>query len=339
MKWSLLLVVMLFGASCASAEPTDAWAVHRVTPTNEVEEPTDGVCDDIRNLALGSHADETTLDGTLEELARLAAVTGATEALPLLNDVGALAEDPTVSDHRRTVEQHDLMVLASRAIDDATSTACGLPGFSALYATSGFPECHFEMEIPIAAYTAPGTPGRCTAEDRPDFLPCWSDDGDHLAVDCVSDEIVTAVGDRWAPAGPPREIAIDRTDPDDEPGPDVIVPDPRPECAGLAALFGTDAAVVSDFDRLTDATALLDAEIRAQVADFLEATVDPPSLDEFEVMVAALDASTAEACGLPLVSAWVSLSSAVDQLPCWTPTGNRYPAYEITDCPPGDATG
>ena len=333
MKWSLLLVVLMFGASCGSPEPTDAWAVREAERTEDVEEPTDDVCDDIRTFALGSHGDDTNLDNTLEELARLAAVTGATAALPLLNDIAALAEDTTMSDHRRGVEQHDLMVSAGQAIDDATSTACGLPGFSALYAASGFPDCHFEMEIPIAAYTTSGTPGQCTTEGRPDFLPCWSADGDHLAVDCVTNEIVTAVGDRWDPAGPPRVFEIDRTDPDEEPGPAVIMVGNAPECAGLAALFGTDAALVSDFDRLTDATASLDSDIRAQIADFLRATVDPPSLDEFEAMVAALDASTAEACGLPLVSAWVSLSSAVDTLPCWISTGERYPAYEQTACP------
>jgi hypothetical protein len=335
MKWRLSLVVLLLGASCASPEPPDAWAVHRVTPTNEVEQPTDGVCGDIRTLALGSHADETTLDGTLEELARLAAVTGATAALPLLNDVGALDDDPTLSDQRRAVERHDLMVLASRAIDDATSAACGLPAFSALYATSGFPDCHFEMEIPIAAYTAPRTPGRCTTEGRPDFLPCWSDDGDHLAIDCVTDEIVTAVDGRWDPAGPPRSIVIDRIDPDEVPAPEVVRASPSTECRDLTSLFRTEPlpnGTIADFDALERASAGLDADVRAQIDDFVNATINPPSFGEFSALVSALDDATASACGFPLVSAWASITTPLTSLPCWSPTGVPYPAYEIADC-------
>ena len=332
MRSRLWLVVLALGASCASPEPPDAWAVHRVTPTDVVEAPVDGVCEDIRTLALGSHADETTLDGTLEELARVAAVTGATAALPLLNDFGGLADDDSLSDERRAVEQHDLLVLASREIDDATSAACGLPAFSALYATSGFPDCHFEMEIPIAAYTVPGTPGQCSNEGRPDFLPCWSTDGDHLAIDCVTDEVVTAVGERWQPAGPPRLVRIDRTDPDEIPGPEVIAYNGAPECADLAAVFGTDATQTDGLDRLTGATSSLGADIRALVRAFVAASADPPSLDEFEALVSELDRATADACGLPLVSAWVSLATAVDELPCWTETGRPYPAFEIADC-------
>jgi hypothetical protein len=335
MDWRLWLVVLLLVASCASPEPPDAWAVHRVAPTDEVEEPAGGVCDDIRTLALGSHADETTLDGTLEELARLAAVTGATAALPLLSDIGTLVDDPTVSDRRRAVQQHDLMVLASRAIDDATSTVCGLPGFSALYATSGFPDCHFEMEIPIAAYTTPSTPGQCTTEGRPSFLPCWSDDGDHLAVDCVTDEIVTAVGDRWASAGPPRDVRIDRTDPDETPGPEVIRPNASTECRQLTALFRTAPLPngnIPDFDALDRAAAGLDADVRSQIDQFVDATISPPSFNEFETLVSALDDATATACGFPLVSAWASITTPLTALPCWLPTGVPYPAYEIAGC-------
>lgn len=332
MRSRVWLVVLALAASCASPEPPDAWAVHRVTPTDQVEAPTDGVCDDIRTLALGSHADETTLDGTLEELARVAAVTGATAALPLLNDIGELTDDDSLSDRRRAVQQHDLLVLASREIDDATSTACGLPAFSALYATSGFPDCHFEMEIPIAAYTVPGTSGACSDEGRPDFLPCWSTDGDHLAIDCVTDEIVAAVGERWEPAGAPRLVRIDRTDPDAVAGPEVIAYNGAAECADLAALFGTDATETDGLDRLTGATSSLGADIRALVRAFVAASADPPSLDEFEALVSELDHATAGACGLPLVSAWVSLATAVDELPCWTETGRPYPAFEIADC-------
>ena len=335
MRSRLWLVVLALGASCASPEPPDAWAVHRVTPTDAVEAPTDGVCADIRTLALGSHADETSLDGTLEELARVAAVTGATAALPLLNDIGELTDDETLSDRRRAVQQHDLLVLASREIDDAASTVCGLPAFSALYATSGFPDCHFEMEIPIAAYTEPGTPGQCSNEGRPDFFPCWSTDGDHLAIDCVTDEIVTAVGQRWEAAGPPRPVKIDRTDADAAPGPVVVRPDPSPVCRNVTDLFRSAPlpnGTVPDFARLVRAAAGLDAEVRARIDQFVSATLDPPSFGEFESLVSTLDEATASACGFPLVSAWASITTPLRVLPCWLPTDVAYPAYETTDC-------
>ena len=344
MKWRLWLVLVVFAASCAAPQATEAWQTRPVTPTEDtVTEP--GVCDDVRALVLGRYADETTLDATLAELARLAATTGATAALPLLNDIRDLGNgsveqsgsaDVPVSAARTEAEQrialHDLLVEASRLIDDATSTACDVPAFSALYATTGFPDCHFEMEIPIAAYTAPGTPGTCTGEGHPTFLPCFSADGDHLAVDCASGGIVQASGDRWVAAGPPRVITIDREVPDLPEGPEIISPRSTPACAGISALFATDPGEVSDFDRLPEAAATLSADIRDQIEEFIAATVDPPSFDEFEALVSALDASTAEACGLPLVSAWVALTTAVDTLPCWTPTGAPYPAYEIIDC-------
>jgi hypothetical protein len=327
----LWFVVLLLAASCAPPERHEAWAVQRVTPTDRVEEIT-GVCQDVRTLALGSHADETALEGTLDELARLAATTGATAALPLLSDIGALSADTTLSAHTIAVQQHDLLVLASRSIDTATATACGIPAFSALYATSGFPDCHFEMEIPVAAYTNVGEAGTCSADGRPTFLPCWTDDGHHLPIDCVGGEIVQAVGDRWDPAGEPRIVEIDRVDPGAPEGPEVLAPSDVPECVGLAALFETEAPSVSKIDRLVDATAMLDSEIRGLVGEFIAATVDPPDLAEFESIVSSLDSATAQACGVPVASALASIPTAVTQLPCWTPTGNPYPAYEILDC-------
>lgn len=334
MKWSLWIALVLLAASCAAPDRPEAWSVQRVTPTDEVEELSD-VCQDVRTLALGSHADEETLDGTLEELARLAATTGATDALPLLSDVAALADDETISPHRRAVQQHDMMVLASRSIDDATARACAIPGFSALYATTGFADCHFEMEIPIAAYTLPGTAGTCSTEGRPAFLPCWSDDGDHLAIDCVSKEIVSAVGERWEPAGEPRVITIDRTDPDALPEPEAIEPTGATECRSLRALFSSSPlpnGSTPDFDRLVTASRGLDTDVRSQIAAFITATIDPPVFSEFETLVAALDDATVEACGLPIVSAWASITTPQTDTLCWLPTDSSYPAYAPADC-------
>jgi len=328
------MVVLLLAASCAAPEAPEAWSVQRVTPNDERVEDV-GVCADLRTLALGSHAHETDLDSTLTELARLAATTGATDALPLLNNLGEVATDLTLSETDRRVQQHDLLVLASRSIDASTAATCGVPAFSALYAASGFPECHFELEIPIAGYTSVGSPGTCSADGRPTFLPCWSDDGDHLAVDCVSGEVVQASGDRWVVAGEPRTITIDRFDPDAEPGPEIVSADPSTECMALTGLFTAAPlpnGTIPDFDRLAASASGLPTDVQNQIADFIAASVNPPSFDEFEALVAALDGSTANACGFPLVSAWASITTPVDTLPCWTPTGVPYPAYETADC-------
>ncbi|MEQ8842923.1 MAG: hypothetical protein RIB98_18250 [Acidimicrobiales bacterium] len=338
MKSRIWLVLVLLGAACAAPEPPDEWSVERLTPPPEETAEPVGVCDDIRELATGSHADETELDGTLAALARIAATTGATSALPLLSDIGDLGTATTtssgelLSNGEVAVLRHDLLLTAGRAIDDATATACGIPAFSALYATSGFPECHFEMEIPIAAYVAPAAETRCTMEGRPTFLPCWSDDGDHLAVDCVTGKVVQAVDDRWSTAGDPRTIEIDRSATIDPDAPDIVALNPAPECADLATLFRTDAAASADLERLPASTASLSIDIRNQVAAFIAAAADPPSLDEFEALVFELDQSTAAACGLPLVSAWATLTDDAAVLPCWTETGLPYPAFEVIDC-------
>lgn len=327
-------MVLLLAASCAAPERPDGWAVQRVTPTDDRVEPV-GVCEDIRTLALGSRAEETTLDGTLDELARIAATTGATAALPLLSDIGGLEADPDLSPHAVAVQRHDLLVTASRSIDDTTSAACGIPAFSALYATTGFPDCHFEMEIPVAAYTAAGTAGTCSMAGRPEFLPCWSDDGNHLAVDCVSNEIVTAVDNRWDPAGEPRVITIDRTDPDEVPGPDVLRANPSLECRALTDLFASAPLPNGsnpDFDVLAAVASGLSTDVQDQVERFVNATLNPPSLDEFEALVSTLDETTATDCGFPVVSAWASITSPFTDTPCWLPTGVPYPAYEIVDC-------
>ena len=334
MKWCPWIVVLLLAASCAAPQPPEAWSVERVTPTDD-RPAESGVCSDVRTFALGSHAAETSLGGTLDELARIAALTGATAALPLLSDLGELDTDDSLTDAGRRIRQHDLLVLASRSIDASTAASCSIPAFSALYAASGFPECHFEMEIPVAGYTAVGTPGTCSAEGRPTFLPCWTTDGDHLPIDCVSNEIVQAVGDRWDPAGEPRLIEIDRVDPDAAPGPEVLVPSVTSECSALTDLFTADPlpnGTIPDFDRLVAAAGALDPAVQAQIDEFILASVSPPSFDVFEALVSELDEATAATCGFPLVSAWASISAAVDALPCWTPTGASYPAFETIAC-------
>jgi hypothetical protein len=338
MKWwtwiVVSIVVALLAASCASPEPTDAWAVQRLTPVEDVV--TGGtVCDDVRTLALGALAAETDLEPTLDELARIAAVVGATDALPALNELRALAADTESSESELAVDRHDLLFTAGNAIDDATSVACEVPAFSALYATSGFPDCFFEMEIAVGAYTVAGEPGDCRQEGRPTFLPCWGTEGDHLPVDCVSGEIVQAVGDRWVAAGAPREIVIERPVLVESEGPPLVAPTNTDACRSLTELFQSGDSpngAIPDFDRLAAAARSLDPATLDLVARFIEANTSLPDLTEFETLVAELDEVTADECGLPIVSAWASLVGPVDQLPCWTETGVPYPAYTQSPC-------
>lgn len=334
MKTRLWIAAVLFAASCSTPEPPDAWAIERISGEGDVVVET--LCADVADLALGSLADQPGIGPTLDELARIGALAGATDALPKISRIEATLDDPALSESNRFVQAHDLLVAAALSLDDATATACGIPVFSALYATSGFPDCHFELELPVAGYTALRGPG-CSTDGRPDHLPCWSNDGRHLPVDCVSGVLVQAVGDDWREAGEPRTVEIDRVDPDAPPPPDVIEPDTTtPMCAELVTLF-TEPPIPNgsrpDYGRLRRATADLPDAIEDLVDDFIAASGKPTSLTEFEALVRELDDATVDTCGLPLVSAWATLTATVDAPPCWIATDAAYPAYEITDCP------
>jgi hypothetical protein len=333
------LVVALIAASCAAPDPPDAWAVQRLTPTEDVvADP--GVCDDVRALALGSRADDTDIGPTLDELGRISAVVGASAALPDLNALRALDDETDLSDLELGARRHDLLLAAAEIIDDATSAVCEIPAFSALYAATGFADCYFPMEIAVGAYTLAGNPGTCTSQGRPTFLPCWTTDGSHLPVDCVSGEIVQAVNDRWETAGPPRPVVIGRPVPAQSDGPPLVAPTGAAACADLTGLFLVNDAPngsAPEFDRLAAAAAGLDPSIQDLVNRFIEANnIGPdgsaPSFAEFEALVAELDRATADLCGFPLVSAWASLTGPLDQLPCWEPTGAPYPAFTRADC-------
>ncbi|MDW3219853.1 MAG: hypothetical protein R8F63_14660 [Acidimicrobiales bacterium] len=336
MTWKLWIAGLVVAASCAAPQPPDAWSVDRVATDEEVL--TDALCGDVAELALGSLADQADLQVVLDELARLGALAGATGALPTIVAIETTLADESLSEHRASVQLHDLLVEAAAELDEATSAACDIPAFSAMYAATGFGDCHLELEIPIAAYTLAGEPGTCSTDDLPRHLPCWSNDGNHLAVDCVTSLIVQVVDGEWRPAGEPREISIDRVDPDAPPPPDTFVLTDTPECVAVASLFldgPTPNGAIPDYDRLRLAVAGLDAVTRALVDDFIAAASDPPSLDEFQALVSSLDEATVDACGLPLVSAWATVTSTVSELPCWVATDRAYPAYRAAACPEG----
>jgi len=103
-------------------------------------------------------------------------------------------------------------------------------------------------------------------------------------VDCVSGEIVQAVGNRWIAAGPPNPFVLIRPEPDEPEGPPVFAPSEGPECADLAALFldrDESTGRFENFADLTDAGRDLDPATRDLIARFIEANETTPNFAEF----------------------------------------------------------
>lgn len=339
-RFALAVVVTLVAfvaSACSKPEPPDEWQIQRVAPPDDTAEVEDELCTEVRTFATGTLDDRTELEPMLEELARLAALSGATEALSPLDRVGSVADDPELTTVGRRLATHDLLVAASRPVDDATWVACEVPLFTALYAGGGIADCHLELDIAVAAHMDPPDPSACGVGPFPDHLPCFSADEGYLPVDCVTGDVVAAAGDRWTEAGPPREIEIDRFDPEavvDE-GPPVYRPVESAACAALPRLFaGPDLpnGLSPDFDPLVIAVGELDPALQELVARFVTASTTAPDFAEFETLVAELDGRSAEACGLPIVSAWASLQSPVTEPLCWVETGFAYPAFARTEC-------
>lgn len=337
----LALTAGLVATSCAAPDTHDEWRVNRELPTSDSNPFDDRVCDDVRDLALGSSAGGPSLRPTLEELARIGALVGATAALPALNrSIQALGDG---DDH---VDIHDDLVVASASIDAATREICRIPAFTATYAATGWPSCHGELTIPVAAYTTLGD--SCGSEPPPSALPCFTGTVPYLPINCNTGEPVRLVAGEWKKAGEPREVTrpprpAPRTEPETEPDPPattttvpaLVEPVDASECRGLFTLFTGRSPVDgshTDLDRLAGAARGLGDEIEQLVDDFVAANAEPPDLTEFEVLVLELDLTTAARCGLPLVSALDALAGGVDELPCWAATGGAYPAHVVRAC-------
>lgn len=345
MNWSRFVLVLALGAlvatSCAAPDTHEAWRVNREAPSSQPNPVDDEVCDDARALALGSLAGDPSIVPTLEELARIGALVGATPALPALNRIIEILDEG--GDH---VDIHDDLVTASESVDAATRGACRVPLFSATYAATGWPSCHGELTIPVAGYTVLGE--SCGSEPLPDALPCFTDTAPFLPINCNTGETVQLVDGEWEEAGEPREVLRPvRPEPESESDPEperptttttvqvLVEPLDASECRSLFALFaGPDPVDGSeaDLDRLPSATRGLGEEIRQLVDAFVAANAEPPDLSEFEALVRELDLATAARCGLPLVSALDALAGGVDELPCWSATGGAYPAHIVREC-------
>jgi hypothetical protein len=347
MKWMSWVAFALLCASCAAPKPPEDWTIERqASDSSAGADSPIAVCEDMCDLALGSHADSEDLTATLDELARMSAIVGATAALPALNrattalDAGAAV-----------IDVHDDLASAADAIDPPSLDVCLLPVFTALYAAGGWPACYGELAIPVAGYTVIDPQRGCSSVGSPSYLPCWTDSSPFLPVDCNTGDVVHVVDGTWVPAGEPREVVVATTlppvtedEPEDEPEAEPEPEDPpdptlafnaSPECARVADLFtGPDPVKgrAEDLWRLRTATSGLKSDVGRLVEEFIAANTDTPSLEEFESIVLQLDQATAEQCGLPLISAFDALAGGVDELPCWAETGLALPAYTPADC-------
>ena len=202
MKWMSWAAFALICASCAAPQPPTDWTVERIAPDGgDSNDVAIVICDDMRTLALGSHADSSRLTNTLDELARISAVVGATAALPALNRARAALDRGA-----EPADVHDDLVSAAERIDAPSVEFCDLPMFTAVYAASGWPSCHGELAIPVAGYTLVDPERGCSSVGSPSFLPCWSDVAPFLPISCYTGDVVQVIDGGWQPAGDPHEV-------------------------------------------------------------------------------------------------------------------------------------
>ncbi len=189
MRWSIALLVALGATACAGPDRPDYWTAERAVPVAADSTPVTGVCGELEILALGAHADETDLAAVVDELARLGAVVGATEALVHLaeaRDGDADAAAPALA-------------AAAGDLDASGYSECEIPLFSAVYVTTSWAQCH--GPVPIAAHSVLGdldlTDRACHADDSPGYLPCWDTEAGFIPIDCRTGETVRAEAGSW----------------------------------------------------------------------------------------------------------------------------------------------
>ena len=189
MKWSLFMVVALLATACSGPNRTDRWTVERQAPLGGENSPAHTICGDIESLALGSLAGETDIDPVLDELARVGAIVGATDALPHLA-AARDAEDPAQS-----------LAAAATDLDAAGYAECEIPIFTALYVSTSWADCFGTVDIPAStSIGADSATQACNADNSPGFLPCWDVDAGYQPVDCRTGEAVRAEAGNWVEA-------------------------------------------------------------------------------------------------------------------------------------------
>jgi hypothetical protein len=191
-RWALRIVALLafIAAGCSAPQRPDHWTVERQAPVEDVVSPTNSVCADISDLALGKHAGDTDIGPALDELSRIAALVGASEALPHLANAH-VAVDTDESPAAALGE-------AAPAIDAASFAECEIPVFTALYLSTSFSSCHVRVALPVAGL-APDAEG-CDPTASAPYLPCFDPAAGYAPIDCPTGESVRFVGTDWVSA-------------------------------------------------------------------------------------------------------------------------------------------
>jgi len=188
-RWSLRIIALVafIAAGCSAPQRPDHWTVERQVTEEEVASPTNTVCDNMTDLALGRFAGESEIDPTLAELSRIAALVGASDALPHLAEAHAAVE----------AETSPALPLgeAAPAMDAASFVECDIPVFTALYLSTSFASCHGRVALPVAGL-APDSTG-CDPSVSAVYLPCFDPDAGYAPIDCRNAQPVQLVDTDW----------------------------------------------------------------------------------------------------------------------------------------------
>ena len=184
--WALVGFAVL-AAACGTGSGAPATIERQVSGDGLVDTVGDA-CDDLESLALGRMENVRDLGVIVDELARIGALIGATEALP------HLAELRDLIDEGSNETAHPL-ANAAATLDAAGQEFCQIPGFTALYVSTSFSTCFARAGI-VAGGLAPETEG-CETGISPEFLPCFDPDQGFLPIDCRTGEGVRLVDREW----------------------------------------------------------------------------------------------------------------------------------------------
>ena len=183
----MLVALCVFVASCGGSD--GATVIERQVSAEESDTPQTTVCDEVEAFAMGSHAGDD-IHRVLDEMARLAAVLGASEALPHLADMKTAIEE-----NGQTARSLDA---AAEAFDTTAYAECGIPAFTAMYVTTSFASCFGRAPI-AAGQMVPDSEG-CERDLGAEFLPCFDADAGYVPMDCRTGEPVVLVDGEWVEA-------------------------------------------------------------------------------------------------------------------------------------------
>ena len=189
MRWRLAVLAALcvFAASCGGGD--DVAVIERQVSASADEDPHTTLCHGVEAFAMGSHAGDDQ-HRVIDELARLGALLGASEALPHLADMKAALDA-----NEQTARSMDA---AAEALDHAAHVECGIPVFTPMYVTTSFASCF--GRTPIAAGTMVPDSEGCEPDLGAEFLPCFDTNAGYVPVDCRSGELVVLRAGEWVDA-------------------------------------------------------------------------------------------------------------------------------------------